>query len=176
MGEREGDRIGKDNSNSGYLSTTVLYVGMLLTFFLTAYLWVLCHTSKMNYGKQVYRKLEETSTIEASTIRYLIISISLILEKWDRTRCNIEKIKPCTQTNETTFIYIICTKLLHWFKLPMFFLSKYDFYLGLCNIMSTLSLTAINIFLIAALYHSVCCTMERQQSSLIITPDWEYSS
>ncbi len=38
----------------------------------------------------------------------------LILEKWDKTGCKIEKIKPCTQTNETTFMYRMCTKLLSY--------------------------------------------------------------
>ncbi len=45
---------------------------------------------------------------------YIYIYISVILEKWDKTGCEIENIKPCTQTNEITFMYLICTKLLSY--------------------------------------------------------------
>ncbi len=60
----------------------------------------------------------------------------LILEKWDKTGCKIEKIKPCTQTNKTTFMYLICTKLLNYALIQptnifLFLLSKCAFYLGL---------------------------------------------
>ncbi len=59
-----------------------------------------------------------------------LFNISVILEKWDKTGCKIEKIKPCTQKNETTFMYLICTELCFDTTSQLFsFLTKCAFYL-----------------------------------------------
>ncbi len=43
-----------------------------------------------------------------------ILYNSVILERWDKIGCKIEKIRPCTQTNETTCMHLRCIKLLSY--------------------------------------------------------------
>ncbi len=63
----------------------------------------------------------------------------------------LKKIKHCIQMNETIFMHRICIKLLSCTLMqhPNFYLfvTKLDFYLGPCNVISTLSLTAFKMFL-----------------------------